>query len=349
MAGSQVTWAQSSSPTTAQLPPAWNDAVARLASRIGSLAGSEKTISLTVKNISSLTDRDTAAVSQVLNAELTRLGFYLSNESSPETQAVVTLSECEQGYLWVAQVRRGTTDQTEMVSAPKSERVTEAEANASIVLERTLLWQQPGKFLDFAVFINPVGAYSTLVILEPSRLIFYRSDNLSDWRPGQTVSIPRPTPWPRDLVGGIDQQSGNAYLGPASRFVPRPNVRCTGGFDHPEQIQCSNWSDNRIITVVGPKIPGHENSEGVLLWDRCGDKSVVLATGNGDFTQPDTIQGYFVSSLNGVAVASGAAIDLDGPVMALGRGGTQNAARAVVYNLKTGNYEGYIVTATCGN
>ena len=75
----------------------------------------------------------------------------------------------------------------------------------------------------------------------------------------------------------------------------------------------------------------------------------MLSTGTGDWTQPDSIQGYLLSSLTGDAVPSGAAIEMEGPVVALQRVGRQSAARAVVHNLKTGNYEGYIVTATCGN
>ena len=35
--------------------------------------------------------------------------------------------------------------------------------------------------------------------------------------------------------------------------------------------------------------------------------------------------------------------------MAITQGSAPSSARAVVYNLKTKNYEGYIVTATCSH
>jgi hypothetical protein len=352
IAGSQIAWAQSSPQTAtqpaAQLPPAWNDAVARLASKIGSVAGPQKTISLTVKNISSLTDADMTAISQALKAELTRLGFALENESSAETQAEVTFSEAEEGYIWVADLRRGSTEQLEIVAAPKGEEVPRSEPSTMLVLERKLVWQQVTSFLDFAVQTNPVGFSSGFVILEPKRLVFYSSADLRNWRTSQVVAIPSPKPRPRDIFGSIDEQNGNAYLGPAG-FVFRPNVRCTGGFDYPQRVQCSSWSDNRLVLTVHPRVPAHEQSDSVLLWDRCGDNSVVLATGNGDWTQPDTIQGYLVSTPTGVAVPSGTAIAFDGPVTALQREGRENEARVVVHNLKAGKYEGYLVTATCGN
>lgn len=314
------------------------------------MAGSQRTISIRVKNISSLTDGDAAEIAQALKTELMRLGFHAQDASSADAQVTVTLSEGEEGYVWVAQVsgeETEQTEQTEMVAVPKSKRVTATETNATVVLERRLVWEQPGHFLDFAVQLSPVGFSSTLVILEPSRLVFYSSADLKDWQPSYTLNIPSPTPRPRDISGRIDQQNGNAYTGPAG-FVFRPSVRCTGGFVYPQRVQCATWSDEGLTFGTRPQVPGHEQSEMVLLGDRCGNESVVLVTGNGDFTEPDTIQGFLIAEPNGVAVMSGAGINFDGPVIALQRDDAENGARVVVRNLKTGNYEGYIVTPTCG-
>jgi hypothetical protein len=74
---------------------------------------------------------------------------------------------------------------------------------------------------------------------------------------------------------------------------------------------------------------------------------VVLASGSGDWTQPDTIQGYLLEEFEAQAAASGNSLGLDGPVMDILADGRQLAARAIVRNLKTGKYEAYIVTATC--
>jgi hypothetical protein len=343
----KVICAQSSAQTAGPISPAWSDAVARLASRIGNLVGSQRTVSIRVKNISSLTDGDAAEISLALNAELTRLGFHTQDASSADAQVAVTLSEGEEGYVWVAQVRREETEQTEMVAVPKTKTLTTAETKATVVLERKLVWEQPGQFLDFDVQLSPAGLSSTLVVLEPSQLVFYGSGDLKDWQASYTLNIPIPTPRPRDIFGRIDQQNGNAYTGPAG-FVFHPNVRCTGGFANPQRVQCASWSDASVVTGARPHVPGHEQSDMVLLGDRCGNKSIVLVTGNGDFTEPDTIQGFLIGEPNGVAVASGASISFDGPVMALQTDGGESAARVVVHNLKSGNYEGYIVTPTCG-
>jgi hypothetical protein len=92
-------------------------------------------------------------------------------------------------------------------------------------------------------------------------------------------------------------------------------------------------------------VPGSETGEAVLLKADCGDAQTALASGNGDWSQPDTLRGYLLRKKS--ATASGAALDFDGPVLAL-TAGADGEARAVVLNLKTGNYEGYSVSATCG-
>ena len=150
LTGLPTTWAQSSaqssSPSTAQLPPAWNDAVARLASRIASLAGSQKTISITVKNISSLTEAETAGIRQAIEAELTRRRFHLKPASSVEMQVEVTLSEGVSGYVWVAQVRGSDTEQLAIVTLTGTR---EGTSGPLPVIARNIVGQQRRPFLDF--------------------------------------------------------------------------------------------------------------------------------------------------------------------------------------------------------
>lgn len=337
---------QSSAQAGAQIPPAWNDAVARLASRIGNLAGSQKSISMSVKNISSLGDADVAAISQAIQSELTRLGLGLSADSSAGALVTVTLSQGADGYVWVARVSAGAVEQTTMVSAPTTERARNAGANGKIVLERKLIWQQETRFLDFFVQTAPVYLASTAVVLEPHQLVFYRFSDARNWDASQKVPVPDPERPTRDLFGRIDEQGGSAYLGPASPIF-HSSVRCTGGFDDPQRVQCTRLSDVSLVSMAHPLVSGHEESETAKLTDRCGDASVVLSTGNGDWTQPDTLQGYLLSDLRAAAASSSSEINFDGPVLAL-HAQKEGGARAVVHNLKTGNYEGYIVTATCG-
>lgn len=67
----------------------------------------------------------------------------------------------------------------------------------------------------------------------------------------------------------------------------------------------------------------------------------ALATGSGDYTQPDWVQAF---SLKPPGLAISNKLDFPGPVLAL-RGGS-GLSRAIVRNLKTGNYEAY--NLSCG-
>jgi hypothetical protein len=99
----------------------------------------------------------------------------------------------------------------------------------------------------------------------------------------------------------------------------------------------------------GVKIPGHEMYQGELLSERCDDTSVALVSGNGDWTQPDSLQGYLFSDVaQPDAIPSGGPIEFDGPILSM-QADDRESARVIVRNLKTENYEGYVVTATCNH
>jgi hypothetical protein len=93
------------------------------------------------------------------------------------------------------------------------------------------------------------------------------------------------------------------------------------------------------------KIHGRENVDTATVGPICGKSLGALATGTNDWTQPDSIQGYV--SEDGQIVESGVPIEMDGPVMSIYPMEAAGSARAVVWNLKTRNYEAHIVTATC--
>lgn len=327
--------AQSAAQAPARLPAAWNDAVTTLAGKIVNMAGRAKTISLSVKNISSLSTMDAARIRESLAAELTQRRLAIADEEAAQVHVTVTLSEGVQGYIWVAQVREGSDEQTAMVSVSKTNIARKDQEERPLVLEKNLVWQQQGEFLDFVSLISPVGFRSILVILKRDRLEYYQSTNGADWESWRSVPFPH-IRTARSVRGFIDDEKAEAYL---------PYLVCTGILD-PDRAQCLEkqvWPGPRL----NPKVVGHEESEKELLPGRCREKSVVLATGNGDWTQPDTVQGYLLSDLNAEAEPSGSPIAMDGPVMSLVPDGRQSSARAVVRSLKTGNYEAYVITANC--
>ena len=78
----------------------------------------------------------------------------------------------------------------------------------------------------------------------------------------------------------------------------------------------------------------------------CGHGWQLLVTGAGDWTVPDTVQAFEFPDRQPVAVSS--AVNFSGPVTALWSAGDSRAAIAVSRNLKTGMYEAYSLTLSCG-
>ena len=327
------------------LPAAWNDGVKALAEKIVTAAKLSRAISLEIKNISLLDSSEVEAVRVALEKELTSRGLQLG---SADTVVTITLSENVEGYVWVAEIRKGDKDEraarVAIVGVPKAFTETVGEKKISLTLSRNLVWQQPNPMLDFALFYRPAGITdSTLVILEPERLTYYRSEN-SEWRLWTTVSFPHAERAVRDPTGIINVADHTAWT---------PSVRCSGDIQVPGTVACARWKDPYVGRVyVGPKVPGHDQrDEGGVLADRCGKRSVVLVSGDGDWTQDDLMQGYLLTDFLAEGVPSGSPIEFDGPIIAVRsdaiRGDDKDSLRVIVHNLKTENYEGYIVTATC--
>jgi hypothetical protein len=323
-------------------PPPWEDAAKTLAGKIASAAGSQRLIILEMRNISSFRAGDAAKVREELESQLAQHHIRVVTEDSAAADSAApvqfTLSEGAEGFIWVAETGRGEGRQVAIVSVVRTAGNPADKAQGSLQLDEKLIWKQPAKFLDFEFLTPPAGSDPSLVILEPDQLAFYRSVN-TQWEMIQTIPIPRSAPWPRDLQGRIDLSAKQAFL---------PGVECSGNFDAPRSVQCVAGNPEEGFLLRGrTEIPGHEGSVAAELVSTCGEGRVAIGTGDSDWTQPDRIQGYVVSS--GDAVAAGSPIQTDGPVMALWPEGTESAARAIVYNLTTGNYEGYIVTATCSH
>lgn len=77
----------------------------------------------------------------------------------------------------------------------------------------------------------------------------------------------------------------------------------------------------------------------------CGTGWQILTTRDGDFAKADAVQAQEWTG-NGFRPLS-AEMAFDGPVLALRKGSEVNSVRAMVRNLKTGNYEAYALSVYC--
>lgn len=311
-----------------------------LAENIAVAASPAHTIALEVKNISSLGPADVAAIREELENDLVHKGIHFGQTSSTEVRVEVALSENAERFVWVAETHANNADRVVIVDVVRRFDNAMGKSVNSVVLGCRLVWQQNGKFLDFATYTGFDESSSTLQILESERVAIYVNTG-GHWQLERTVAPPHHAPWQRDLRGFIDASSGHIIL---------PGMVCVAANAPSVELQCTPaQSVTNGSPTTGPvqsKIEGNEGGDELALRSACDGDSVVVATGAGDWTQPDSIQAYLEK--DGRAVSSGDPIQIDGPVTAL-NWDAPGAARFVVHNLKSGNYEAYIVTATCSH
>jgi hypothetical protein len=91
----------------------------------------------------------------------------------------------------------------------------------------------------------------------------------------------------------------------------------------------SGWGDNIVSIARG-----------------CGEGWQILASGTGDWTEPDLLRSYEVAGA-GAPRADSEALEFPGPILALWPSLDGSTARVVSKNLKTGTYEASIVSVDC--
>ena len=328
------------------LPKSWNDAVAKLGDEVAA-AMSPVAVALSVENISSLDASHVAAIGAALREQLQHHSFALPTANSTAAQSAVplqlTLSESAGKYLWVIQVPGDATDAkpspTLIVSVSKSGSTEAEPEQQSLTLEGRFVWKQPERFLDFALLKDSASGESTLLVLETKRFAVYKASG-EGWQLSRSTPIPKAAASLRDPEGTIDSKAGKISL---------KGLECVGDPDLAGVVECKPFKPAQILRGPFVTIPGLPNSVGATIAEKCRGEYVSLFTAESDWTQSDSIRAYLAKGVPLPVRPAGNTLEFDGPVMALHADPEGSSARAVVHNLKTGEYEAYIVTATCGN
>ena len=202
------------------VPQQWGDNVRSLAAEIAASAAPSRSISLSVKNISSIGPADAGLIEQELRADVVQRGLKIIGADSAEAVVQVTLSENATGLLWVAEIRSRSGSKIVMVSP--TIRNDDSSVRPSPLLRKSLLLRQRGAILDFAQI--PASADSrTLLLLEPEQITMLQSSGDS-WVALGSVPIQHSQPWPRDLRGHIVLSAA----GGVEAFLP--GVVCSGNW-----------------------------------------------------------------------------------------------------------------------
>ena len=322
----------------------WDATTESFVLKILPLLAGARDVSMDAKNLSSLSATDVNAIESTVEAKLAERHFSVRKMGTPagDTSAAihVTFSETALGYVWIAEISRpsgsGNVSQIALMDFPRSSLDVPHGAKSEVKLERTLIWEQHGPLLDFAVLPSADSSAPELLLLDLDHVSFYRGP-ASHWQLMQTASIPKVAlASPRELAGHFHTQDHSVVF---------PAGACAVDLRQTQIQECHR--QNPALTVKEAEAPLRQNNESAQLSAKCGGRNILLASGSGDWTQPDSIQAFEFDASPRDAAATDAALEFDGPVISLQA--DDAGARAIVRDLNTGHYEGFLVTAICNN
>jgi hypothetical protein len=317
--------------TAAQQKNSWDSTIDALAAKIAATAdGRSTSLHLQVKNLSSLDAARVVDFQQALEANLQRRGMKVVGGNAADIAVDVTLSENLRALIFAAEVRGGDSRAVVLVSLNRDDAGGATEARPVVRLEREVVWSQADPILDFLVLPAGTDVAARLVVLEPRRVVIYRSVD-GRWQAQESHPLPAVTP-ARDPRGGLTILASDAD---ASIAVDLTGTQCTLKTGEKMELSCSTARSFR----------SNVESDFVSLPFNCGGASRALLTGNADWTQTDSLR---VAEVHDHADPVGEPIAFSGPILALWPGVENKTARVVWRDLVTGDYEAGIVTATCG-
>jgi hypothetical protein len=203
-----------------------------------------------------------------------------------------------------------------------------------------------------------------IIVTDPMHITTYLAGMQCDgtWSPTFSIQC-RPIPgqqWPMEGVSWPFESPRNYFSGdmifansldrefPAFYSAASPSPATGGQSDSlwivagiDGQAQLFDGEPEPVSTFTG------WGSDIATLAPACGLEWVVLASGTGDWTQPDHLQLYEIKGQR--AVAASQPLQLPGPVLTLWPESDGKSARVVVRNLETGEYEASSVSIACTN
>ncbi len=213
----------------------WSAPEQQLARKIAAVTGTG-TVSLSFENRSSLGRRDSEIIQNGIRSMLESMGIRFAPSTDAGTSIVISLSENQSSYVWVAQINPGQGDPSVViVSTPRPENSQAAHDSVPLSVRKIFVWQQSDPILDLAVLEENAGP-SRIAVLSPERLSLFRMQS-GKWQQEQALEITHANPWPRDLRGRLVPGSDHLL------DVYLPGVFCQTGGAAPLSMTCREGGD----------------------------------------------------------------------------------------------------------
>jgi len=315
----------------AQQKNSWDSAIDSFAAKIAAIAGAHASIRLNVKSISSLDAGRVADFSSALEAHLHERGLKTESTETAGGMFEVTISENLREIIFVAVTKRGDSQAVALETLDRAKAEQKDEAPAHVRLQREVIWSQREPLLDFLVIpaASADGA-RRLFVLEPRRLVVYRAA-ADGWQVAESHPL-LDYRVPRDARGFFAPPRRDSAE-PFRLYVP--GERCDLSMGGAIALNCG-YDASPIVNMQRDFAP---------IGGACGGGNRGLASGRGDWTEPDTLS--VVEGDGPYQKTSDEEMAFPGPILALRAGEAENTARVVWRDLRTGEYEAGIVTASC--
>jgi len=219
----------------ATLAADWSSAEQQLAHKVVAVTG-PGAVAISFENRSSLSRRDSEIIQNGLRSSLESAGLRFVKADSAAVTVVISLSENESSYVWVAVIRQGAAESSVvMVSTPRPEGSSTARDSVPTTLRKTSLFTQRQPILDVAV-LEEGPSPTHIAVLEADAISLYRMQG-GRWQQEQSLPIAHTRPWPRDLRGRLTPAKDHlldAYL---------PGVLCRINSGSPLALTCRDNDD----------------------------------------------------------------------------------------------------------
>jgi hypothetical protein len=192
-----------------------------------SRSGSPPAVAVTFQNLAGLPTEAQESLQNAMFNAFRSANVRLVKPEQAVVEVQITFSEDWQGYVWIANIRQGSSSQMVIKKLARKPQATSSRA-PTLTIRKISVWQQETPILDF------FQDNQNLLVLDPGQLSLYTSD-AGQWRLRQTLGIPHQSPWPRDMRGRLEvhEREINVFL---------PGVRCSGRIS-PPSLDCRASDD----------------------------------------------------------------------------------------------------------
>lgn len=216
----------------------WTAPASEFANNIAAKTG-PGSVFISFANRCSLAASDASSITAQIQSQLQARGMRFVQPEAV-TSIAVTLSENTQGYLWIAEIKRGPSTDILMTSVPRALSPTSVASNL-VTLRRRLILTSEDPILDVAI-----DAEST-VVLSPEKLTRYRPQ---DGQLHEILSLPvkHSRPFPSDVRGRITSVRGG------SLDVSLPGVHCVQANPQQATLECTDTDDPWAMSSTGTPV-----------------------------------------------------------------------------------------------